>query len=509
MFISKSKITLLTCLGFAGGLLASSCATVEPNPDHCQFAQGDQTCVERYGDERPYCTTAACDSMSEGFLGCVAEQPADDCYYPCGGDSTILSDDSCLIAGDGDGDPTGDGDGDPTGDGDGDGDTLCMGDEDCSDGAMPFCDLSSGECVSCGATADPDGTCAGSDPEHPLCVAEVCVACTVDDATACMGTTPICEVETSTCVGCDEHAQCPDSACNLAAGNCLDPGAVLHVDGDNPNCPGADGSEAAPYCDVGDALLNVAGESLIIVHEQDIDPYTEANVISSSIALFAADGESPVLVGTGGQPPITVTPLGQLFLRRLTLANTPNGDVGLAINGGQAWVEQAKITNNAGGGIIVDGGGTLVLDNSFVGGGNVANRAAIDIVDGTLQMNFTTVGSGFGTSAALRCTDGGATTVQNSLLVSASDADEVQCVGASVTDSALEMSMGNNTALGPLMGGWFVDYDSGDFHLVPNMYPVAIDTAATWQTGDPSTDIDGDPRPTQDGSPDFAGADVP
>jgi hypothetical protein len=73
------------------------------------------------------------------------------------------------------------------------------------------------------------------------------------------------------------------------------------------------------------------------------------------------------------------------------MAGTQNGGEGLAINGGQAWVEEAKITNNAGGGIVVDGGGTLVLDNSFVGGGNVANRAAIDIVDGTLQMNFTTV----------------------------------------------------------------------------------------------------------------------
>lgn len=30
-----------------------------------------------------------------------------------------------------------------------------------------------------------------------------------------------------------------------------------------------------------------------------------------------------------------------------------------------------------------------------------------------------------------------------------------------------------------------------------------------WRSGDPSTDIDGDPRPSGDGSPDFAGADIP
>ncbi|KIG14937.1 hypothetical protein DB30_06239 [Enhygromyxa salina] len=506
MPISKSNVTLFTSLGFASGLLMAACVSNYDNPDHCRYAKGDQTCAERYGNERPYCTAAACDSTSEGFLGCVAEQPADDCYYACGGDNTVIDDDSCLLAGDGDGDPTGDGDGDGDPTGDGDGDTVCMGDEDCSDGAMPFCDLSSGECVSCDGTADPDGMCAGADPEHPLCVGGVCVACTENDPSACTGTTPICEVETSTCIGCVDHGQCPDSACNLAAGNCFDPANILHVDGDFV-CAGADGSEGAPYCDIGDALANAPVEPLLVIHAQDLDtPYLETNLISNTVAMFAAAGEHPVLQGVNMSAPLTVAPSGLLFLRGVAMTGTQNGGEGLAITGGQAWIEQAKITNNAGGGILVDGGGTLVLENSFVGG-DVSNKAAIDIVDGALQMSFTTVGSGFGTSAALRCTDGGATTVRNSLLVSASDADEVQCSGVSVTDSALEMSMGNNVALGALMADWFLDFDSGDFHLIPNMYPAAIDTAATWQTGDPPTDIDGDPRPTQDGTPDFAGAD--
>ena len=58
------------------------------------------------------------------------------------------------------------------------------------------------------------------------------------------------------------------------------------------------------------------------------------------------------------------------------------------------------------------------------------------------------------------------------------------------------------------VSGWFINTVSGDFGL-SGMHPVAIDTAAQWTSGDPPTDIDGDPRPTTDGAMDFAGADVP
>jgi hypothetical protein len=38
--------------------------------------------------------------------------------------------------------------------------------------------------------------------------------------------------------------------------------------------------------------------------------------------------------------------------------------------------------------------------------------------------------------------------------------------------------------------------------------PVEIHTAAEWNTGDPATDIDGDPRPDVAGTADVAGADL-
>jgi hypothetical protein len=56
--------------------------------------------------------------------------------------------------------------------------------------------------------------------------------------------------------------------------------------------------------------------------------------------------------------------------------------------------------------------------------------------------------------------------------------------------------------------GWFVSTPAANYHLTPEGAATFADYAV-WNTGDPLTDIDGDPRPGVDGAPDFPGADVP
>jgi hypothetical protein len=180
---------------------------------------------------------------------------------------------------------------------------------------------------------------------------------------------------------------------------------------------------------------------------------------------------------------------------------------GLRVSGGQVWADSCRIINNAGGGITVDGGGMLVLENSFVGGS--ADSPALSVSDGTFELRYATLGlpAVLG-GAALDCTDGSLSTVRNSLITSTHADPEVDCPNLTITGSALEMSQGDNVALGNLVVGWFDGYLAGDFHL-SGTHPAAINTAATWQTGDPTIDIDGDARPDSDGAADAAGADVP
>src|SRR5690606_38174566 len=135
--------------------------------------------------------------------------------------------------------------------------------------------------------------------------------------------------------------------------------------------------------------------------------------------------------------------------------------VGLALNGGAAQVRASRIVNNAGGGIVVDGGGTLVLENSFVGGDQNDQRA-IDVLDGSASVLYSTLAGGFGTAAALVCADGTNVSVRNSLLVARTADDEVSCADATVTDNALEMDVEGNTSLGEMSGtDWFVNYAGG------------------------------------------------
>ncbi|WP_181234276.1 hypothetical protein [Enhygromyxa salina] len=225
-----------------------------------------------------------------------------------------------------------------------------MGDEDCTAPMMPFCDLDNGVCVGCDETADPDGSCAGADPNMPVCEGAACVQCTADVQSACTGTTPICDVAGNVCVGCVDHEQCSDSACNFAEGNCFDPANILHVDGNNGViCGAADGSEALPYCTVGAAIVNAPNESVIVIHELIGEAaYQEDTTVTGTLAMFAAVGDAPILRGFNGNPAVTVAVAGTLFMRgiQISLSTAP----GFRVNGGAAWVESSRIVNNPGGG---------------------------------------------------------------------------------------------------------------------------------------------------------------
>jgi hypothetical protein len=104
----------------------------------------------------------------------------------------------------------------------------------------------------------------------------------------------------------------------------------------------------------------------------------------------------------------------------------------------------------------------------------------------------------------LRCTTPVAVEIRNSIVVTqgGTPPDELSCGSASVATSATEVDVGN------FVIGWFGNYNAGDFSLSGTGATTFADIAV-WEAGDPATDIDGDLRPDVDGSPDYAGADVP
>jgi len=253
------------------------------------------------------------------------------------------------------------------------------------------------------------------------------------------------------------------------------------------------------------ASFDPEAEGTIIVH-LPLANYDEAVTVDGgrTLAFLANEGDLPRwLLGAGGAPQLTVLD-GTVLMEGIQMSGNAD-DRGLVVDGGQAWADGSRIVQNTGGGVLAQNGAELVLRNCFVGG-NAADVDAIALNDSTLDMLYTTAGGGSvigGRTRALFCDGGASATVRNSILVSLDPMPEVECSGVMLTTSATEAEAGPLDAI-----GWFSGYAAGNFSLTMSGADIFRDLAL-WQSGDPPTDIDGDPRPTVDATPDYAGADVP
>lgn len=518
---AMTRTSGLMLLGLAAGVAAASCVqeTSFVNLNHCANQNGNDWCAERYGGDdqpRPYCIlgNGLCGS-TPGQDGCVADEPADgECYSPCGDSQSATENSACLGAMDTtDGTmSTGETTDDPTESESSStttGPMPCVTNEECTDPDAPFCGTT-GECGTCDGTADPDGACAGVDPLLPLCVGGACVACTPENPVVCDDQLLLCDGGTNACVPCTEHAQCGSGACQLAVGRCFPEDLVVTVDGDGP----------ADYMTIVAAVTAVedAGHGVIVVHEYGMDgetPYAASVLINNgkTIALLAAPGEQPTILGTGSNPGLRVEGADTvLYMDGVAVAGHTMGR-GLQLTEAFAWVDRSRIVANNGGGIVVENAAELTLRNCFVGQA-VNNIDALSVDGASATVLYSTLVGAYN-AAALVCAMPMTVDVRNSILVTegGTPPDEVDCPSALVTYSATEGAVGGatNVAVDGFPSGmdsnWFVNYTAGDYSLQNDGIIVFADIAQ-WTTGDPTTDIDGDPRPVVDGTPDFAGADL-
>jgi len=351
-------------------------------------------------------------------------------------------------------------------------------------------------CSPCIDAADGDAACAEKDASTAACGADgACVQCTNTNPVACDGETPVCDPDTSACVGCTAHDQCADTACQLLTGECFE-GCVVEVDGDG----GADAMTISSA--LGD-------DCVVIVHERNGDmPYFEAlDVQGDTVAILAAPGESPVVQGTGGAAALSASSGATVYADGMRFALNGSAE-GVAVDDAAIWLDRTRIVQNTGGGLTLTNGASATVRNCFVGG-NVSDAVALRIDSASANISYSTVvAASFGAGAALRCITPGAVNVRNSIFVMQGADPEIDCDDATVTYTATESGVAGagNVALSNVVASWFVNL-SNDFHL--NMPPGDVLTTAQWNTGDAATDIDGVPRPSVDGTADVAGADVP
>jgi hypothetical protein len=371
----------------------------------------------------------------------------------------------------------------------------CATSDECTDPAAPIC--IDAACVHCTSHEQ----CDARDPDAPTCRGDGhCVACTPIHSAACSGNTPVCNPNTSACEPCSFHIQCPDSACDIQTGACFTDDCIVDVDGDG----------GANYYDIQDSL---ADGCVVRVHElgDGGGAYFETLLVNGfTVAILAADAETPLVQGGDGNPSLALTNGAVAYVQGITFRNSMAA--GITASSASLYLDQSFVVNNSGGGILLSNGAAGSLRNSFIGvnGNGSPTARGLHVNASTLDVVYSTIArNDAGLDDSLLCNLTSTVTVRNSILIGR-DSPSINCTPLTASFSVFDEAVAGagNETVAAINNSWFVDVFTGNLHLT-GAGETQFSDVAQWEAGDPPTDIDGEPRPTDPGSADVAGADVP
>lgn len=419
-------------------------------------------------------------------------------------------------------------------------------DASCPDDA-PFC--SGGACSGCGALdEDP---CPSLDPAAPVCDAESgsCAACSAHDQCEsgacrystgeCFGTTNQLWVDgVATCASATGQSDAPfctvTEAVDVVNGQAANEPWVIHVAGAASPYVGALSPQSGkPLALIGPSsglegriegsgsdTVNIFGGgefySRDIVLSQDGageaiacsngELWFERGAIEGSnfntnVDLGSCTGRFVETSVTNHEMGFDISSVGTLSLDRVEITNGS----GAMITAGDVTIERSYIHDAyVAGGLDVTGG-SLTIRNSYL----VQNGYAIGNIfvraGATIDVAYTTM-----MERGINCDAAGTGTIRNSIV---DNFETTACSGLQVSGSAVRSSGGGLPAGGNVEFGAadlaqiFVQSGELPYRLLAT--PTLVADLALWVDGDPAEDYDGDPRPGEDASPDFAGADVP
>jgi len=236
---------------------------------------------------------------------------------------------------------------------------ACLTSSQCSSPTTPICGTNKA-CAACTANAQ----CAAKSPTLPACALATgaCVQCTSN--TDCSGATPVCNTATNTCRSCTADTECAASGPGVCMshqdGRCASDAETIVVTATSANLP----STSIP---AGIRLLVIKGAA----------NGTLAWSLPASPQMTIVGQTSGTTVGTLTGPASTAATIkvtgGDLYIRKLSVAG---GSPGIWANGGNVLrLDHATVSNNAAGGILLDGAG-FDIKNTTVNG-NGANTGAV------------------------------------------------------------------------------------------------------------------------------------
>jgi hypothetical protein len=401
-----------------------------------------------------------------------------------------------------------------------------------------ICDVEAGQCVQCVATEDcgGEGVC---DVD-----ARVCVEC-VEDADCALEAAPACDPGTKSC-GCTEHDQCPDTACAIDLGLCFpkeQTAVVYSKASEDPSCSDFMAcSVFEPCCSIAAALAKGAamGKSHVVIRVAPgegglADPGLALNdqAIGKSVAILGED--APLVERSSGAPVIYVNVAAtKAYIAGLRLrAGDGAPGAGVSCIGAAAWLDDVivealpsgtaffasvcamRLRRSAGRGvkrgIWASQGGSVTAVNTTVA--SVSEFAVRAEGGGSVALVFSTITERTGAPGRLlSCVGAGSTiSARNSALLAGPEVGSNACVAASASDSVVTDPLLAARSVVVVQDievpSLFVNWMGDDLHVKPGAAPLS--EVAVRMAGDPTTDLDREPRPLAIGALDWAGADRP
>ena len=515
--VAPASLLLGGAVGLLLGLAASCSSSTTLNPDHCANNGGDAYCLETFDDgSKPSCSSGREGCATGDRYGCVSAEALDPaCHLPCGRDADPACEGTALDSSSGGEVSTSMGPGMTGAEGDtdssGESGDPCSDASDCTDGAEPFCSAS-GNCVSCDKLDDPDAACAEAHADRPVCGGNACVACTAAKPEACTGNTPVCGADFE-CRACEEHSECPQSACHLAGS---DRGACFDMDDVEEVATGAALQAALGGLSGSDrAVLRLTGTSYSGV---------QAEVLNDVEVAIIGDGSAEI-TGNTGSGLLSVAGNTIMYVSGVTIRANGSGH-GITCSGSSVWLDDARVRNNEQAGLNVSGGceaylrRTVVRANGFGGvavnngslharnsaiSRNTDGAPGIQAINSTVELTYCTLAGNnhLGGPDSMECLNPSGF-VRNSIITGAAVDSVSNCGALTWEGNAIDTAgLGDdNETIGSYLASWFQDPNAGNFRLSVAGVMVFEDIAQ-WEPGDPVADVDGSPIETQ--GPSFPG----
>ena len=294
----------------------------------------------------------------------------------------------------------------------------------------------------------------------PFCVNAACAACR--DSTSCPGARPVCDLVSHDCRTCAADSECDSGACDLAAGKCVDQGAILYA---APGGTNADPCTRGQPC----SLLQVA---------RAVDPaHPYIVLVPGTYPQGELDftGKTATVCGSGAtldadQVSFNVSNGSSVRLRNFKMLPSSSSFGIFGIRGIVIFSSNSDLTIDDADleltlPVAVQGGPTITIRNSVISHGLVDTSGALVIDRST-----------FVSGAAIQILGNGSAVVFNSVFVSSPGAAVIQIDNIGDTTSRGEAYVANSTFSGggiSCNGGppGFKTFDSNIFY---NIDPLVL-----------------------------------